>query len=92
MNSICKECGGKCCLGFFIEMKLDADTRKYMKAHGVIPTENGYFVPLRCRFLKKGKCVVYHSERRPKLCDEWNCTYLGGDKPVPPVSAHKPRA
>jgi len=87
MNKICKECGGKCCKGFFIKMELTKELEKYFRAYRCVIVADGIFVPITCKFFNaaKGKCRVYNSERMPKICREYKCSYLGGKNLMPPI-------
>lgn len=83
MNKICEKCGGKCCKGFYIiVMNLNEDMIKYFRAHGVMITKNGLWVPLKCLHFADGKCRIYQT--RFDLCKSYECTYINGKEAAPP--------
>jgi hypothetical protein len=69
------KCKSWCCKGFFIKIEIkDNEMKKYLEYHNVEIIKGRLVIPLRCKYLdENGKCKIYYSRKRPKMCKEEFC-------------------
>jgi hypothetical protein len=67
-----KICKGECCKYFVFTVELTEDLRNYYNMHeNVHAIGNQVFILNKCKNLtKSGKCKIYGSIKRPKICQE----------------------